>query len=928
MVALVLLGTSLAVGFTGSAAADTKIDFEQFEGGTVVTTQYADAGGTGRGVVFGPLPGGAGDGLRPVVKTVSTGLARSGSNVADIGTCVGCEFFTPRTTGTFAVPRSKVSVHVGYLGDPASCTDADPNSTACAVVTMRAFDVNGVPVAESSARVTRGAGVRTLLSVSTSSPTIAGFEITGRPGTDSTKSIAIDDLSFGSDQAPAAKPDFTLNPALTTLALEQGGTVTDTVTIGRLNGSSGGVSLRVDGLPDGVSATFVPNPATGTQTVLTLSARPDAPILTKSFAVTGTPQAASTGTAARGFSLTVVVTPACPHVSTASELVDRVKQHFECIYVNDSAQIDLADVDDKDVSNEEVALVIPEGVTLMGGRGPTVPGGMLEMSHRGKKVMLSLGSSSRVTGLRLRGYNQTDRHARSDPSRAIAISGSTDVLVENNEIFGWPHSGVYVTGPYADRGAAPRVTRNFIHNNVQCGDGQGVQLAGKGFARIDHNLFDYNRHDVGSLWDADGYLAELNFSLTSGPKCLPGHALQYYNQHYDMHGQFAGYHGQAGTFVEIRRNTIRGAQEYYALYNRPAFWLRGTPRDKAIFRGNVVQNSDSFGRRGAVRLTAPVTNPFLGQQLQRSGKLVIGDNRLCFDTAGELAVGDFNGDGRDDVFQSVGTLWVYSPSGSREWTVLNDSTVRLANLALGDFDGDGKTDVFTQSGDQWLVSSGGTGASSPLPAGSNIPMKGYRFGDFDGDRKTDVFRANGAQWFYSSGGATSWRPLAVSRLGVGDLRFGDFDGNGTTDVFSLANGQWSVSDGGSAGWRRLNARLSSNLASLVFADFNGDHKTDIARSGSGNWQVSWGGSTGWQVLQFRRSESLGAGVLFGDFTGDGHDDVFSTASGHRLPRPRAGRPAAPTRGWSPCRTSGCHRPEPSRSASGRPRPCADPAHSS
>jgi hypothetical protein len=331
--------------------------------------------------------------------------------------------------------------------------------------------------------------------------------------------------------------------------------------------------------------------------------------------------------------------------------------------------------------------------------------------------------------------------------------------------------------------------------------------------------------------------------------------------------------------MEIRRNTIRGAQEYYVFYNRPAFWLRGTPQDKAIFAANAVHSSDSTGRRGAVRSTVAAF------ELIRQRKLVISGNRLCFDTAGELAVGDFNGDGRDDVFQSVGTLWVYSPSGSREWNVLNDSTVRLASLGLGDFDGDGKTDVFTQSGDQWLVSSGGTGAPTPLPAGSNIPIRGYRFGDFDGDRKTDVFRANGSQWFYSSGGATSWRPLAVSRLGVGDLRFGDFDGDGATDVFSLANGQWSVSYGGSSAWRRLNARLSSNLGSLVFADFNGDHKTDVARASGGNWQVSWGGATGWQVLQYRRSESLSAGMLFGDFNGDGKDDVLQHGVRASVPQP-------------------------------------------
>ena len=121
-------------------------------------------------------------------------------------------------------------------------------------------------------------------------------------------------------------------------------------------------------------------------------------------------------------------------------------------------------------------------------------------------------------------------------------------------------------------------------------------------------------------------------------------------------------------------------------------------------------------------------------------------------------------------------------------------------------------------------------------------------------------------------------PLAASRLSIGELRFGDFDGDGKTDVFSLANNQWSVSDGGNSAWRRLNKKLSSSLGSLAFADFNGDRRTDVARSSSGNWQVSWGGSTAWQTLQFRRSESLAAGMLFGDFTGDGRADVLQHAS--------------------------------------------------
>lgn len=110
----------LALSAPASAVAAT-IDFEQPAAGTVITNQYADFGGARQGVVFGPLPGGAGDGLRPVLQS-APGQAHSGSQVANIATCNGCEFFTPNTTGTFALPRSHISVAVGYLGANAFCS--------------------------------------------------------------------------------------------------------------------------------------------------------------------------------------------------------------------------------------------------------------------------------------------------------------------------------------------------------------------------------------------------------------------------------------------------------------------------------------------------------------------------------------------------------------------------------------------------------------------------------------------------------------------------------------------------------------------------------------------------------------------------------------------------------------------------------------
>ena len=882
VVSLRIAGTLLLASLfiPALARADTTIDFEQYSPGTVITNQYADAGGPGQGVVFGPLPGGTpSEGLKPVIRQPAAGQPQSGTRVADIATCVGCEFFTPRTTGTFSQPRSQVLVYVGLLGAAGSCTNANPDAPDCAVVSLRGFDANGSQVAASSVLVNQGAGIHTLLSISTASATIVGFEISGRPTIDASKQIAIDDLTFGTPPPPT--PDFTLNPSITFASIEQGGSVNVPITIGRLGGSTGGVSLSAPVLPAGVAASFSPNPAPGTQSVLTLSANPVAQTGFGAVTVTGTPQTPSAGTTSRSFNFTLIVRPACPHVSTAQALVDKLADGFKCIFI--AGAIDLTEVLERPVTGPEEILgapraiiSVPDGVTLMSNRSPTHRGGVLFLSHRvfdpdhperDKRNMLHLGWNTRVTGLRLQGYNQYDRKDRKDQTSAIQIF-TGGVRIDNNEFYGWPNAGVRVSE--TTLATSPRVIENFFHNNVQCNRGYGVTHNAGGFSRMRGNLFNYNRHDVAGHGDpGDGYIAEFNFSLTSGPKCDPGDTFQHYNQHYDMHGDgLRPGSGIAGSFMRIRHNTIRGAQQYYQVKRRPAFWLRGTPQGNAHFIDNVVHTPWSIGGAGAVRVTGADAG-----DLRDRGKLVVRDTR-CFDTAHQLAVGDFNGDGRDDVFQALGTHWVYSPSGQREWFFLHDSPKLLGGLGIGDFDGDGRSDVFTQHAGRWYVSDGGTGNPRPLPAGSNIDIDRYRFADFDGDGRTDVFRANGSRFFISSAGATAWQPLATSGFKLEDLRFGDFNGDGKTDGFSFANNQWSVSFGATTRWTRINGKLASSLGNLVFADFNGDGKTDIARTGSRNWEVSLGGATPWRVLQYRRSEPLSQGTLFGDFNGDRQDDAL------------------------------------------------------
>jgi hypothetical protein len=69
----------------------------------------------------------------------------------------------------------------------------------------------------------------------------------------------------------AVPPSFTLAPSAPTLAVTQGSSATDTITVTDVGGFTGAVTLAASGLPTGVTAAFGANPASGFS-VLTLTA--------------------------------------------------------------------------------------------------------------------------------------------------------------------------------------------------------------------------------------------------------------------------------------------------------------------------------------------------------------------------------------------------------------------------------------------------------------------------------------------------------------------------------------------------------------------------------------------------------------------------------------------------------------------------------
>jgi hypothetical protein len=66
-----------------------------------------------------------------------------------------------------------------------------------------------------------------------------------------------------------------------------------------------------------------------------------------------------------------------------------------------------------------------------------------------------------------------------------------------------------------------------------------------------------------------------------------------------------------------------------------------------------------------------------------------------------MAVGDFLGDRRPDIFFADGSQWYVSDGGREPFLFVNLSSFRVPDLRFGDFDGDGKTDVFGITGGQW-----------------------------------------------------------------------------------------------------------------------------------------------------------------------------------------------------------------------------------
>ena len=179
-------------------------------------------------------------------------------------------------------------------------------------------------------------------------------------------------------------------------------------------------------------------------------------------------------------------------------------------------------------------------------------------------------------------------------------------------------------------------------------------------------------------------------------------------------------------------------------------------------------------------------------------------------------------------------MGVLSPVGTGSAINLAHSAIDPALLRFGDFNGDGKTDVFaatqqTDGSTQWLYSSGGAASYTNLIT-TTVPYAELQFGDFDGDGKTDVLAAlpqsdGGLQVVYWPGGLGPAVTLGHIPAPAPALRVGDFNGDGISDLMA-----WRCGMKGPLAFGPLQTLATSGYSTFYRAlagDVNGDGRPDV-----------------------------------------------------------------------------------------------------
>ncbi len=421
-----------------------------------------------------------------------------------------------------------------------------------------------------------------------------------------------------------------------------------------------------------------------------------------------------------------------------------------------------------------------------------------------------------------------------------------------------PDTVVTLTATVTNPGAVTSGTVNFCNvNSTDCSPGSGLygtaQLTSAGTATIKH-VFGYGVNNIKAVF----LRTTANASSTSLTESVSVAASQIYTSSTTL-----GATGSAGNYTLSGTVTAFGSQS-----------LTGTIGFLDTTIGNAQIGTTSLNLAASV---------FANQAIYATGS-----------SPSSVAVGDFNGDGKQDIaIANSGSNTVSVLLGNGDGTFQTQASYAVgggpSSVVVGDFNGDGKVDlavVNTAGNTISILLGNGDGTFQPqlITSLSGTSPLAAAFGDFNGDGKLDMVELNSSYTmciFIGNGNGTFQSPNCVANVAGTSIVAGDFNGDGKLDIAVTSSifGNLAVFLGNGDGTFSSPVHYSLGgwaPASIAVGDFNGDGKLDLAVVNNDTNTVSillgnGDGSFQGQIAYAAGSEPLSVAV--GDFNGDGKLDL-------------------------------------------------------
>jgi SpoIID/LytB domain protein len=245
---------------------------------------------------------------------------------------------------------------------------------------------------------------------------------------------------------------------------------------------------------------------------------------------------------------------------------------------------------------------------------------------------------------------------------------------------------------------------------------------------------------------------------------------------------------------------------------------------------------------------------------------------------GPLLVGDFDGNGNDDIAEYDNRRerwrvyrWMEGGPTKEWWYDFDVADPNWGAFAVGDYNGDGLDDLLaTDAGTGKLTVLFSDGTRFEPSTWQTLPSAGagqvIRAADFTGDAVDDLaaFDPATATWWVVAGrnsdtatGPVAWHTFGLVGQDFGAQIVGDYNDDGMADIaaYSRANGKLKVllsrGDGfNKSVWGTIRAR--KRITTLLSVDVNGDGATDIAAwdNTRRRWWVAEAGDTQFEVTRW------------------------------------------------------------------------------